>query len=104
MRVFALALAGLIATAGAAGAKDITVTMKGMQFQPAKISAKRGDVLVLTNDDTVDHDAFVTSFGYGVNPGNIKPGESKKIALMKRGKFEIQCVYHDTMTIAVAVK
>jgi len=104
MRVFALALAGLIVTAGAAGAKDITVTMKGMQFQPAKISAKRGDVLVLTNDDTVDHDAFVTTFGHGVNPGNIKPSETKKIALMKRGKFEIQCVYHDTMTIAVGVK
>jgi len=104
MRVLALALAGLIVTAGAAGAKDITVTMKGMQFQPAKISAKRGDVLVLTNDDTVDHDAFVTTFGHGVNPGNIKPSETKKIALMRRGKFEIQCVYHDTMTIAVTVK
>ena len=44
------------------------------------------------------------TFGYGVNPGNIKPGETKRIALMKRGRFEIQCVYHDTMTIAVSVK
>ncbi len=43
-------------------------------------------------------------FGDGVNPGNIKPGESKRIALMKRGKFRIECVYHDAMTIAVNVK
>ncbi len=104
MRAFAFTVAGLMLAAGAAHAKDITVTMKGTQFQPSKIAAKRGDVLVLTNDDTIDHDAFVTTFGYGVNPGNIKPGETKKIALMKRGKFEIQCVYHDTMTIAVSVK
>ena len=104
MRVLADALASLVLTAGAAGAKDITVTMKGMQFQPGKIAAKRGDVLVLSNDDTVDHDAFVTTFGYEVNPGNIKPGESKRIALLKRGKFRIECVYHDTMTIAVSVK
>ena len=104
MRAIAYALAGLILAAGAASAKDITITMKGMQFQPNKIAAKHGDVLVLTNDDTVDHDAFVTTFGYGVNPGNIKPGETKRIALMKRGRFEIQCVYHDTMTIAVSVK
>ncbi len=104
MRLLACALAALMLTAGAAAAKDITVTMKGMQFQPSKISAKRGDVLVLTNDDTVDHDGFVTTFGYGVNPGNIKPGESKRIALMKRGKFRIECVYHDAMTIAVNVK
>src|SRR5437879_13109594 len=104
MRAIAYVLCGLILTSGAASAAEITVTMQGMQFHPAKISAKRGDVLVLTNDDTVDHDAFVTTFGHGVNPGNIKPGEIKRIALMKRGKFEIQCVYHDTMTIAVAVK
>ncbi|HKF71843.1 MAG TPA: cupredoxin domain-containing protein [Stellaceae bacterium] len=104
MRAIAYALAGLILASGTACAADITVTMKGMQFQPGKIAAKRGDVLVLTNDDTVDHDALVTTFGYGVNPGNIKPGETKRIALMKRGKFEIQCVYHDTMTIAVSVK
>jgi plastocyanin len=104
MRVLAYALASLVLTAGAAGAKDITVTMKGMQFQPGKVAAKRGDVLVLINDDTVDHDAFVTTFGYEVNPGNIKPGESKRIALLKRGKFRVECVYHDTMTIAVSVK
>ena len=104
MRVLAYALTGLLLTVGAAGAKDIPVTMKGMHFQPGKIAAKRGDVLVLTNDDTVDHDAFVTTFGYGVNPGNIKPGETKKIGLMKRGKFQIECVYHDTMTIAVDVR
>ena len=104
MHVLAYALTGLLLTVGAAGAKDIPVTMKGMQFQPGKISAKRSDVLVLTNNDTVDHDAFVTTFGYGVNPGNIKPGETKKIALMKRGKLQIECVYHDTMTIAVDVR
>jgi plastocyanin len=104
MRTIAYALAGLMLAAGAASAAEITVTMKGMEFKPGKIAAKRGDVLVLVNDDAVDHDAFVTTFGYGVNPGNIKPGETKKIALMKRGRFEVQCVYHDTMIIAVTVK
>ena len=77
VRMIASALAGLMLACGAASAADITVAMKGMQFQPGEITANRGDVLVLTNDDTVDHDAFVTTFGYGFNPGNIKPGETR---------------------------
>ena len=104
MRVIAFAMAGLILAAGTASANEITVTMKGMQFQPGKIAAKRGDVLVLTNDDTVDHDAFVTTFGFGTNPGNIKPGETKRIPLLKPGRFVVECVFHDTMKIQVTVK
>jgi plastocyanin len=104
MRIFAYALALLILAAGSAGAKDIQVTMKGMKYNPDKIVAKRGDVLVLVNDDTVAHDAFVSTFGYGINPGGIKPGETKRIALMKRGKFVVECVFHDTMKIHVTVQ
>lgn len=104
MRVISYALVLLILAAGSASAAEIQVTMKGMQYHPAKITAKRGDVLVLTNDDTVAHDAFVPTYGFGINPGGIKPGETKRIALMKRGHFVVECVFHDMMKINVAVK
>lgn len=104
MRVITYALALTVLAAGSAGAAEIQVTMKGMQYHPSKIMAKRGDVLVLTNDDTVAHDAFVSTYGFGVNPGGIKPGETKRIALMKRGRFVVECVFHDTMKINVTVK
>ena len=104
MRSLTCALALLILTAHGVSAKDIQVTMKGMKYNPDKIVAKRGDVLVLVNDDTTAHDAFVTTFGFGVNPGGIKPGETKQIALMKRGHFVVECVFHDTMKIDVTVE
>ncbi|HTS94577.1 MAG TPA: cupredoxin domain-containing protein [Stellaceae bacterium] len=104
MRIFACALALLILVAQGANAKEIQVTMKGMKYSPDKIVAKRGDVLVLVNDDTVAHDAFVSTFGFGVNPGGLKPGETKRIALMKRGHFVVECAFHDTMKINVTVQ
>lgn len=104
MRVIACVLALMILAAGSAAAAEIQVTMKGMQYHPAKIAAKRGDVLVFTNDDSVDHDAFVPTYGFSVNPGRMKPGETKRIALMKRGRFVVDCVFHDTMQISVTVK
>ena len=104
MRIFTCALALLILVAHGANAKEIQVTMKGMKYSPDKIVAKRGDVLVLVNDDTVAHDAFVSTFGFGVNPGGLKPGETKRIALMKRGHFVVECAFHDTMKINVTVQ
>jgi len=104
MRIFAYVLTLLILAAGSASAKEIQVTMKGMKYSPDKIKAKRGDVLVLVNDDGTAHDAFVTTFGFGLNPGTIKPGETKRIALMKRGHFVVECVFHDTMKIDVSVQ
>jgi plastocyanin len=93
----------LLGTAGTHAA-DIAVSMKDSQFQPNKIAAKRGDVLVVTNNDSMDHDAFVPTNGFGINAGNIKPGESKRFPLGKRGHFDLECVYHDQMKAKVTVK
>jgi len=104
MRIIAYILGLMILAAGSAGAAEIQVTMKDVQYKPAKITAKRGDVLVFTNDDSVDHAVFVPTYGFGANYGRMKPGETKRVALMKRGHFVVECTFHDTMKIQVTVK
>lgn len=104
MRVFIAALAAFALAGGAAQAAEINVAMKGAQYHPQKITAKRGDTLIFTNDDTMNHDVFVPTYGFGVNLGVIKPGETQKLALVKPGRFAVECVFHDTMKIQVTVK
>ena len=104
MRIIAYIVALTILAAGSAGAAEIQVTMKDMQYKPAKIAAKRGDVLVFTNDDSVDHAVFIPTNGFGANYGRMKPGETRRVALMKHGHFVVECTFHDTMKIDVSVK
>jgi plastocyanin len=97
------ACAAAMLLAGAAGAEEIKIGMLGSKFSKQTINAKVGDTLIFENDDQVDHDVFVPTFGHGVNPGNIKPGQSVALPLGKAGSFDLECVYHVDMTAKVTV-
>jgi plastocyanin len=97
-------LTGLVLSPVSGMTDEMPVTMAGMAYQPAMISAKLGDVLVLTNDDGTDHNVFVATVGHAVDLGTQKPGETRKLTLAKAGRFEVECVIHPEMKAIVEVQ
>jgi plastocyanin len=97
-------LTGLVMSSAPGMASEIAVTMAGMSYKPAAITAKIGDTLIFTNDDATDHNVFVATVGHAVDLGKQKPGETLKLSLGKVGKFEIECVIHPEMTSVVEVQ
>jgi plastocyanin len=98
--------AGAVLLTGAAGyaqAADITVTMAGADYAPASLAARVGDRLVFVNDDVLDHNVFVPTAGHGVDLGKQPPGNQTELSLGKAGSFEIECVIHPGMRLAVQV-
>lgn len=77
--------------------------MAGAAYTPAAIEAQVGDRLVFVNDDVVDHNVFVPTVGHGVDLGKQTPGNSAEITLGKAGRFEVECVIHPDMRLAVEV-
>ena len=95
---------GLAAGAYAQGAPgQHVIRMAGSAYAPAAVQARRGDVLRFVNDDTENHDVFVPTFGYGIDLGVTRPGQSAEIALRKAGRFRVECVFHPEMTVSVDV-
>ncbi|MEO3428063.1 hypothetical protein AAFN88_04350 [Pelagibius sp. CAU 1746] len=94
----------LAAAPVAAQAAEVTVRMEGANYVPAKVEARVGDRLVFLNDDAVDHNVFVPTAGHGVDLGKQAPGSSSELPLGKAGAFEVECVIHSAMRLAVQVK
>ena len=103
MRILTTAamIAGVHSTAGAA--ETHTVTMAGMAYAPAMITARVGDSIRFVNDDTADHVVFVPMVEHAIDLGGQKPGEARDMRLMKAGKFEIECANHDHMLLTIEV-
>ena len=87
-----------------AQAAEITVTMAGANYQPARISAAVGDTIRFVNDDAELHNVFVPTAGFATDLGKQEAGTEAVLALGKAGKFEVECVLHSHMLIEVEVK
>ena len=98
----AVAVVGVTAALPAAGA-EYTVSLKGTTFQPPTVNAKVGDTLKFINDDSVDHEMFVPTKGFGVDLGMQKPPTVSELKLAKQGSFEVECVIHPHMVLKVNV-
>ena len=81
-----------------------SVTMAGMAYSPAKLTARVGDTIRFVNDDTADHVVFVPTAGHAVDLGAQEPGTEKTLTLMTPGAFEVECVNHDHMLLTVEVE
>jgi plastocyanin len=88
----------------AAHGAEITVRMKGADYAPATLEARVGDRLVFVNDGAVDHEVFVPTAGHGVDLGKQAPGTTAVLPLGKSGRFEVECVIHPHMHLAVRVR
>jgi plastocyanin len=89
------------APAAKGGAGD--VTMKDIKFNPAKVTIKKGQTVVWTNDDSVGHDVTAPGFKSG-SPGGIENGQTFQHKFPKKGAFKYQCSVHPGMTAQVVVK
>ena len=97
----AMALAGLLAIAGAALAADRTVDISGFAFAPGSVTVTAGDTVTWTNSDEVGH----TATGDGdFDTGSIAPGGSAAITFSTAGTYAYVCTIHPTMTGTVVVE
>jgi plastocyanin len=83
------------------GAGD--VTMKDIKFNPAKVTIKKGQTVVWTNDDSVGHDVTSDTFKSG-SPGGIENGQTFQHKFAKAGTFKYRCSVHPGMEGTVVVK
>lgn len=88
------------AIAPAATSAVTHVSMRNLQFDPATIEVKSGDVVEWKNDDLVPHTATSASF----NSGTIVSGESWSHTFTNIGNFSYVCTFHPQMKGVVIAK
>jgi plastocyanin len=88
----------------AAPAKPVTHTVKidAMQFKPAVLTVRQGDIVVWTNNDPFPH--TVTSGPGGFDSKQILPGKSWKYTAAKKGERPYACTLHPTMKATLTVQ
>jgi plastocyanin len=80
---------------------DHKVAIKGMKYEPAILTIKKGDTVTWTNDDGMTHTAtspFPVKTPYAWNTGDIEEGDSKSVTFTDvkwQGKYG--CIYHRSM-------
>src|SRR5215212_5855168 len=79
-----------------------TVSIEGMQFQPAKLTVKPGDSIVWVNKDLFPH--TVTAKAGVFDSRQIEPGKSWTYRSVKKGVFTYVCSLHPTMQAQLQVK
>lgn len=78
----------------------VQVMMRNMQFSPATLEVKKGDVVEWKNDDLVAHTATSPLF----DSGSIEPEKSWRHTFTDAGSFPYGCTFHPDMKASVVVK
>jgi plastocyanin len=93
----------LIAPAGAAGqGARHTVTIDGVQFNPAELLVHPGDRIVWVNKDPFPHTATATNKSF--DSGSIAANASWSYTVTKKGEIEYGCTFHSTMKGKIKVQ
>ncbi len=105
MRLFAAVTiaCAIILSAGLAGAAELTVSQKKKSFDPKLLNANLGDTVLFVNDDRYAHNLYSETPGFEFNVRKQMPGDEHSIKLDRRGTFELRCVIHPRMKLAVVV-
>jgi plastocyanin len=74
----------------------IMIKMQNIQFVPNQETAKVGQKVTWTNDDTVDHNVIATS-GANFKSGNFGKGGTYTFRPKKAGKIAYVCTIHPGM-------
>src|SRR5579862_37966 len=110
MRFAACALATLgalgscaaIFSAPAARPTQYTVTIDGLQFNPATLTVHRGDRIVWVNKDPLPH--TVTTVSKAFDSGTIAANASWSYIAKNAGEYAYGCTFHPTMKAKVTVQ
>lgn len=87
----------------ASSAKGASVSMKNIKFNPAKITAKAGQTITWTNDDSVQHNVTAKS-GAKFQSSLIPTGGTYKFKITKPGVVKYVCTIHPGMNGEIDVK
>lgn len=82
-----------------ARAETVTVTIEGLVFSPAAISAKVGDTIEWVNKDALAHTATVKG-GWEVM---IPPKKTASMVLKEAGQVNYYCRFHPNMKGRISV-
>ncbi|MFL5680937.1 MAG: cupredoxin family copper-binding protein [Chloroflexota bacterium] len=89
------------ASTAPSAASGAAVDIKGFAFNPATLSAKVGDAVTWTNQDSVPH--TVTFDDKSADSGNLAQGATFNHTFDKAGTFAYHCSIHPQMTGTVTV-
>jgi plastocyanin len=78
---------------GAASSGDVAISMKNIQFDPAEATAKVGQKVVWTNDDSAPHNVV----GGPIKSETFGQGETFEYTPDKAGTIEYVCTIHPGM-------
>jgi plastocyanin len=78
----------------------VHVSIHNMQFVPARLEIKQGDVVEWTNDDLTPHTATSATF----DSGSIEPDKSWRRTFTEAGEFPYACTFHPDMKATVVAK
>lgn len=87
--------------AGAGSAGATAVSIANFAFDPASVTAKVGDTVTWTNNDSTTH--TITGDG-GLNSGDVTPGSTFSKTFDKAGTYKYHCSIHPTMTGEIVVQ
>lgn len=88
--------------AAPAGGATVAVSMKNIQFAPKSVTAKVGQTVKWTNDDSVDHNVTATS-GATFKSSTFGQGASYSQKLTKAGTIKYVCTIHPGMEGTIIV-
>jgi plastocyanin len=100
--VWAFVAYGVLAPV-ATEAAEVRIEMRAGAYTPTDVRGRVGDTLAFVNHDAVQHQPFVPTPGWGVNVGDVKPGDTAGFPLARPGQFDIECAYHLGMRATVIV-
>lgn len=78
----------------------VQVSIRNLQFSPAAIEVRTGDVIEWKNEDIVPHTATSATF----DSGSILSGQSWRHTFTDAGRISYVCTFHPQMKGTVTVK
>ncbi|BAT61166.1 cytochrome c551 peroxidase precursor [Variibacter gotjawalensis] len=85
-------------------ARTHTVTQDDKQFQPGRISIRKGERAWIVNNDTRTHNVRIFDPKLNFDSGAQEPGETVQIAFPVTGSFLVFCGIHPKMELRVEVE
>lgn len=76
----------------------IPVSIQDFAYQPATISARAGDTIVFTNNDSVPHTVTQDPAGSGFQSAPLDPGTTYTLTIDEPGTYPFFCEFHPGMT------
>jgi plastocyanin len=83
-------------------AGTVAATIAGFAFSPATITAKVGDVITWTNNDSTAHTATASSDS-SCDTGTIAAGATGSLKFNTAGTYDYMCKIHPNMTGKIEV-